>query len=76
MICTVLSYKTIHLSTMESNKIEYNRTEQTENNINCFPICLKMENVQSGDVISSMEKGLPLTLGIFQETFRLILKPS
>lgn len=29
-----------------------------------------------GDVIGSMEKGLLLTLDIFQQTFRLILKPS
>ena len=34
-----------------------------------------MEKVWSGDVIRSMEKGLPLTLDIFQDTFRLILKP-
>ena len=36
-----------------------------------------MEKVWSGEVIGSMEQGLPLTLDIFQQTFGLIMhKPS
>ena len=40
-------------------------------------LVLKTEKVWSGEVISSMEQGLPLTLDIFQQTFGLIMhKPS